>query len=90
MAKSMDCPEVPPGVKYFDPRRFRRHARKQAMFRLLREKDRKLQDAEQSRRALANLISQREQEAARSKKKLTIMGKIRAFLGRFRTARNKG
>ena len=47
----MDYPEVPPGCRYFNPRRLRRHARKLREYAIRREQEAQLLALRQQHRA---------------------------------------
>ena len=83
-----DYPPVPPGVKMFDPRRFRRHARKQAYHGLIGSLLRKREVAEKEKHdALKReALARREKELAlrelQKEKSLGFLARVKRVFSR--------
>lgn len=87
-------PPLPPGVKTFDIRRVRRHHRKAEMLRINRFMSSKLEAAEKSKAALANLLENRNRETEQMRRKQsTLKGTLGLLIGAamrpFRTRRGQ-
>ncbi len=82
MAKSSDYPDLPPGVKIFDPRRFKRHARKQGMLSEIINRERRAKEAEAKAHRLAETLAKRQGEGEEERRRRTFLGRVEAFLSR--------
>ena len=76
-------PEVPPGVMTFDPRRLRRHARKQEMWSALTSAKREKVVAEHEKRVALQRVAQAERERMKAQAQLA-REKGKGFLARVR------
>lgn len=64
-----DYPDVPPGVRMFDPRRLRRHARKASYLSAIRTARREANEAKSGAARLASTLAKRNQDEARAEKR---------------------
>lgn len=81
----MDYPDVPPGCRYFNPRRLRRHARKLREYAIRREQEAQLLALRQRSRAArkAQLDSEKESRlGAVTKLASKVKGFTKSLFGR--------
>lgn len=81
-------PMPPPGVQTFDLRRLRRRERRSAMLAANRELSHKLAQATVARKALANLVADKDRKLAEFARSLP--GRVMSFTRRIFSSRNKG
>ena len=86
-----DYPDIPPGVRSFDARRFRRNKRNRDLANEARQAAERLREAEKSKRALADALAESHRKVLEFQARKTIFDRVRLFFARRLGAlRNKG